>query len=133
MKQIIIIFLALVTLSCTNNKQADKNTLLNVGDSITTIDSVSYYWMQLSDDSARISAVKDGEIINECLVTGPIYGAVAIEEEPYCDRFFCILCGEDQYELFDTKFIPSEMNLFTEEDLENYDIEDEDVDLIINL
>lgn len=133
MKQIIIILLTLATLGCTRSRQSDINAPLNIGDSITTIDSVSYYWMQVSDDSARISAVKDGRIINECLVTGPINGAAAIDEEPYGDRFFYILCGEDQYELFDTKHMPSEMNLFTEEDLENYDIGDEDADLVINL
>ena len=135
MKQVIIILLALLFVSCSgsSDKQPINTVTLNVGDSITTIDNVSYYWMQISDDSAKISAVKNGDIVNECLVTGPVYGAVAAEEKPFSERFFYILCGEDQYQLFDTRNIPNEINLMTEDDLENYNIEDEEADLIINL
>lgn len=124
---------ALLVVSCSGEKKSNSSLSSNFGDSITTIDSVSYYWIQISDDSARISAVKNGEVVNECLVTGPVYGAVAAEEKPFGDRFFYILCVEDQYQFFDTKYMPNEMNLMTEEDLENYDIEDENADLIINL
>lgn len=133
MKNLIIILLTLVVVSCSSKKQSNNVQALNVGDSITTIDSVSYYWMQISDDSARISAVKNGEVINECLVTGPVYGAVAADEKPFGDRFFYILCGEDQYQFFDTKNIPNKMELMTEEEFENFELEDLDADLIINL
>ena len=109
--------------ACTDSKRDNNRDVLIIGDSITTIDSVSYYWLQIAEDSARISAVKDGEVINECLVTGPVYGAVPTEDERFSDRFFFIVCGEDQYEPFDTQNIPSEMNLMTEEEWENYDIE----------
>ena len=124
----------MLCLSCTSNKQAGVlQEALNVGDSITTIDSVSYYWLQIAEDSARISAVKNGAVINECLVTGPVYGAVPTDDEHFCDRFFFIVCGEDQYEPFDTQNIPSEMNLMTEKEWENYDIESEHADSILNL
>lgn len=101
--------------------------------SLRIIDSVSYYWLQIAEDSARISAVKNGEVINECLVTGPVYGAVSTDDERFNDRFFFIVCGEDQYEPFDTQMFPSELNLMTEEEWENYDIESEHADSIINL
>ena len=120
MKKISLALFAILLVCCTGNKQSESSQVtLNVGDSITTIDSISYYWLQIAEDSARISAVKDGEVINECLVTGPVYGAVPAEDERFSDRFFFIVCGEDQYNPFDTQNIPHEMNLLTEEDFEN--------------
>ena len=134
MKNLPLLLISILLVCCAGNKQTIAlQEPLNVGDSITTIDSVSYYWLQIAEDSARISAVKDGEVINECLVTGPVYGAVPTEDERFSDRFFFIVCGEDQYEPFDTQNIPSEMNLMTEEEWENYDIESEHADSIINL
>ena len=134
MKKLPLFLIYVLLVCCTGNKQTNPlQDALNVGDSITTIDSVSYYWLQIAEDSARISAVKDDAVINECLVTGPVYGAVPTDDERFCDRFFFIVCGEDQYEPFDTQNIPSEMNLMTEEEWENYDIESEHADSIINL
>lgn len=134
MKKLVSILLLLIfILACTSNNQANVAKELNVGDSITTIDSVSYYWLQIANDSARISAVKAGEVISECLVTGPVYGAIPADDERFSDRFFFIVCGEDQYQPFDTQAFPSEMNLMTEEEWENYDIESEHADSIINL
>lgn len=132
MKRIIVVFLLCLAVGCTDNKQANVDKSLNVGDSITTIDGVSYYWLQMSDDSARISVVKNDSVIEECLVTGPVYGAVPADEAPFRDRFIFILCGEDQYELFDTKHIPSEINLLDEEELEQC-LEEEEADLVIDL
>lgn len=133
LKLFLLIALGLLLINCTSKSQSGNVLSLNYGDSITTIDSVSYYWLQIAEDSARISAVKDGEVINECLVTGPVYGAVPTDDERFSDRFFFIVCGEDQYQPFDTQNIPSEMNLMTEEEWENYDIESEHADSIINL
>lgn len=134
MKKLFFAILSLLlTTSCVGNQQESTPAKIEVGDSITTIDSVSYYWLQTAEDSARISAVKNGDVINECLVTGPVYGAVPTDDERFCDRFFFIVCGEDQYEPFDTQAFPSEMNLMTEEEWENYDMESEHADSIINL
>ena len=120
MKKLFLALFAILLVCCTGNRQAESSQVtLNVGDSITTIDSVSYYWLQIAVDSARIYAVKEGKVISECLVTGPVYGAVPTDDERFSDRFFFIVCGEDQYEPFDTQNIPNEMNLLTEEDLEN--------------
>ena len=107
-KLFFLIMIAVIMVSCTDNKQTKSQSSLNVGDSITTIDGVSYYWLQIAEDSARISGVKNGEVINECLVTGPIYGAVPTDDERFSDRFFFIVCGEDQYQPFDTQAFPSE-------------------------
>lgn len=128
-----VFLFVLLIFGCIGEGKPNESRLFAVGDSITTIDSVSYYWLQIAEDSARISAVKDGEVINECLVTGPVYGAVPTDDERFSDRFFFIVCGEDQYEPFDTQNIPSVMNLMTEEEWENYNIEDENADLIINM
>lgn len=129
----IVMTWGLLIVSCTSNSQADRSQTLNVGDSITTIDSVNYYWLQIAEDSAYISAVKDGEIINKCLVTGPVYGAVPAEDDLYSNRFLFIVCGEDQYQLFDTENMPNEVNYMTEEEWENYNVEDENADTIICL
>lgn len=118
MRQILFILLAFVSIGCSGTVNENHELSSNNGDSITTIDSVSYYWQQISEDSAMINAVKDGEIINQCLVTGPVYSAIPTEDERFKDRFFLILCGEDQYELFDTRNIPSEFNILTEEDFD---------------
>lgn len=134
MKKLPFALFAILLVCCTGNRQAESSQLtLNVGDSITTIDSVSYYWLQIAEDSARISAVKNGDVINECLITDPVYGAVPTDDERFSDRFFFIVCGEDQCEPFDTQAFPNEMNLMTEEEWENYDIESEQADSIINL
>ena len=122
------LFAALAT-----DKQNPSQVSLNVGDSITTIDIVSCFWQQIAVDSARISAIRGGKVINECHVTGPVYGAVPTDDEFFSDRFFFIVCGEDQYEPFDMQAFPSEMKLMTEGVLENYDIKSEHADSIINL
>lgn len=114
---------------CTSGKQENDVNTLNVGDSITTIDGVAYYWQQFAEDSARISAIENGGIVEQCLVTGPVFGAIAADD----DRFLLIDCGEGQYHPFDTKLIPKELNLMTEEDVESYNIEDEDADYIIDI
>lgn len=57
------------------------------GDSIATINNTAYYWLQLADDSARISAVRDNQLVTECVVRGPVYGA-----RQYDDGEIYILC-----------------------------------------
>lgn len=131
-KSIIRALLVFLVIGCTNGKQ-ENTTALNVGDSITTIEGVTYYWQQFAEDSAWVNAVKDGKVTQQCLITGPVHGAVPAENEQYSDRFFFILCGEDQYAPFDTQNIPVENNLMTEEEFENYDIEDEDADFIFDV
>ena len=89
MKKLPLFLIYTMLVCCTGNKQTDPlQDVLNVDDSITTIDSVSYYWLQIAEDSARIIAVRDGAIINECLVTGPVYGAVPTNDERFSKRFF---------------------------------------------
>lgn len=98
------------------------------GDSIATIDRTTYYWKQLATDSARISAIKDSQVITECIVKGLVYGAKQFE-----DGEIYILCDQNQVLWFDIKNIPSELEMLTEEDLENYDFSQENADAVINV
>lgn len=104
-----------------------------MGDSITTIEGITYYWQQFAKDSAWVNAVMKGKVTQQCLVTGPVYGAVPTDDEQYSDRFFIILCGEGQLHPFDTRLISDKIDLMTEEELKDYNIEDEDADLIIDV
>lgn len=125
-----LIVIALLTVLVSNCSSGTNQVMAAkyFGDSITTIDGITYYWRQFAVDSARIIAVKGDEITDTCLVTGPIYGAVSDE-----DGNFLIDCGEDQYFWFDTRIVPKMLNLMTEDDMEQYSIEDEHADMIINL
>ena len=98
------------------------------GDSIATINNTAYYWLQLADDSARISAVRDNQLVTECVVRGPVYGA-----RQYDDGEIYILCGQNQITWFDVRNIPSEIDLMTDEDLDNYDQSQENADAIIDI
>ena len=61
MKNLIMLFIAFITLiGCGGGHQQEENTS-EWGDSIATINNTAYYWLQLADDSARISAVRDNQ------------------------------------------------------------------------
>ena len=128
MKKLIILFIAFITLiGCgSGHQQEEKNS--EWGDSIATINNTAYYGLQLADDSARISAVRDNELVTECIVRGPVYGA-----RQYDDGEIYILCGQNQISWFDVRNIPSEIDLMTEEDLDNYDLSQENADAIIDI
>ena len=128
MKKLIILFITFITLiGCGSDHQQEENSS-EWGDSIATINNTSYYWLQLTDDSARISVVRDNQLITECIVRGPVYGA-----RQYDDGEIYILCGQNQISLFDVRNIPSEIDLMTEEDLDNYDLSQENADAIIDI
>lgn len=136
MKQILVLFLTLLIIGCKSyNKTDDQATVpVDAGDSITTIDSVSYYWVQVAEDTAVIRSVKEGEIFKECLVIGPSKGAIPTSDKRFSDRSFLIVCGdEDQYLLFDTKNMPSEFNLLTKDNMNNSSLMSSATDLISNL
>ena len=117
MKKMIMLIIAFITLiGCRGNHQQKENTS-EWGDSIVTINNTAYYWLQLADDSARISAVRDNMLVTECIVRGPVYGA-----RQYDDGEIYILCGQNQISWFDVRNIPSEIDLMTEEDLDNYEV-----------
>lgn len=128
MKVLIIILVSLVSLMGCSGKYASKDTDNEFGDSIATIDSVTYYWKQLATDSACISAVKDSKVIKDCIVKGPVYGA-----EQFDDGEIYILCDQDQVYWFDIRNIPSELEMLTEEDMENYDFSKEEADIVIDI
>ena len=128
MKKLIILFITFITLiGCGSDHQQEENSS-EWGDSIATINNTSYYWLQLTDDSARISVVRDNQLITECIVRGPVYGA-----RQYDDGEIYILCGQNQISWFDVRNIPSEIDLMTEEDLDNYDLSQENADAIIDI
>ena len=128
MKKLIILFIAFITLiGCGDGYQQEENTS-EWGDSIATINNTAYYWLQLADDSARISAVRDNELVTECIVRGPVYGA-----RQYDDGEIYILCGQNQISWFDVRNIPSEIDLITNEEFDNYDPSQENADAIINI
>lgn len=111
MKKLIMLFIAIITLiGCGGGHQQEENTS-EWGDSIATINNTAYYWLQLADDSARISAVRDNQLVTECIVRGQVYGA-----RQYDDGEIYILCGQNQISWFDVRNIPSEIDLMTEED-----------------
>ena len=66
-------------------------------------------------------------MVTECIVRGPVYGA-----RKYDDGEIYILCGQNQISWFDVRNIPSEIDLMTEEDLDNYDPSQENADAIID-
>ena len=105
-----------------------KRKLLNGGNSIATINNTAYYWLQLADDSARISVVRDNQLVTECIVRGQVYGA-----RQYDNGEIYILCGQNQISWFDVRNIPSEIDLMTDEDLDNYDPSQENADAIIDI
>ena len=122
-----MLFIAFATLiGCGGRQQQDKKTS-EWGDSIATINNTAYYWLQLADDSARISAVRDNQLVAACIVRGPVYGA-----RQYDDGEIYILCGQDQISWLDVKNMPSEIDLMTEEEWNNYDPSQENADAIIN-
>lgn len=128
MKNLIMLFIAFITLiGCGGGHQQEENTS-EWGDSIATINNTAYYWLQLADDSARISAVRDNQLVTECVVRGPVYGA-----RQYDDGEIYILCGQKQITWFDVRNIPSEIDLMTDEDLDNYDQSQENADAIIDI
>lgn len=108
-------------------KQQGK-TVTEWGDSIATIDSTAYYWQQLADDSARISAVKNNQVVAECVVRGTVYGA-----KQYEDGEIYILCGQNRISWFDVKNIPSKIQMMTEEMWDKYDSTQEKADAIVNM
>lgn len=127
MKNLIMLSIALITLiGCGSHQQEEKTS--EWGDSIATINNTAYYWLQIADDSARISAVRDNQLVTECIVRGQVYGA-----RQYDDGEIYILCGQNQISWFDVRNIPSEIDLMTEEDLDNYDLSQENADAIIDI
>lgn len=127
MKVFIIFFVSLAALMSCSGKIDSNGISCEFGDSIATIDCTTYYWKQLAIDSARISAIKDSKVITECIVKGPVYGAKQFE-----DGEIYILCDQNQVFGFDIKNIPSELEMLTEEDIENYDLSQENADAVIN-
>ena len=110
MKKLIMLFIAFISLiGCGGGYQQEENPS-EWGDSIATINNTAYYWLQLADDSARISAVRDNELVTECIVRGPVYGA-----RRYDDREIYILGGQNQSSWFDVRNIPNEIDLMTDE------------------
>lgn len=68
MKKLIMLFIAFISLiGCGGRNQQEEKTS-EWGDSIATINNTAYYWLQLADDSARISAVRDNMLVTECIV-----------------------------------------------------------------
>lgn len=128
MRKAVTFFISLVFLVGCCDKSGDNKTCTQWGDSIATIDNTVYYWLQLADDSARISAVKNNKLITECIVRGPVYGA-----KQYDDGEIYILCNQDQISWFDVRNIPSEIDLMTEEEWDNYDPSQENADAIIDI
>ena len=128
MRKAVIFFISLVFLVSCCGKSGDNKTCTKWRDSIATIDNTVYYWLQLADDSARISAVKNNKLITECIVRGPVYGA-----KQYDDGEIYIMCGQNQISWFDVRNIPSEIDLMTEEEWENYDPSQENADAIIDI
>lgn len=128
MRKAVTFFISLVFLGSCCGKSEDNKTCTQWGDSIATIDNTVYYWLQLADDSARISAVKNNKLITECIVRGPVYGA-----KQYDDGEIYIMCGQNQISWFDVRNIPSEIDLMTEEEWDNYDPSQENADAIIDI
>lgn len=128
MKILIIILVSLASLMGCSGKYVSKDIENEFGDSIVTVDSATYYWKQLATDSARISVVKDNKVIKECIVKGPVYGV-----KQFDDGEIYILCGQEQIYWFDIRYIPNEIEMLTEEDMENYDISQEKADSVINV
>ena len=65
MKKLIMLFIAFISLmGCGGDHQQEENTS-EWGDSIATINNTAYYWLQLTDDSARMSAVRDNMLVTE--------------------------------------------------------------------
>ena len=129
MKNLIMLFIAFITLiGCGGGHQQEENTS-EWGDSIATINNTAYYWLQLADDSARISAVRDNQLVTECVVRGPVYGA-----RQYDDGEIYILCGQNQiYFAWDVSDIKPSDLVLTAEDLDNYDQSQENADAIIDI
>ena len=128
MKKLIMLFIAFISLiGCGSGYQQEENPS-EWGDSIATINNTAYYWLQLADDSARISAVRDNELVTECSVRGSVYGA-----RQYDDGEIYILCGQNQISWFDVRHIPSEIDLMTDEEWESYDPSQENADAIIDI
>lgn len=128
MKKLIILFITFITLiGCGSGHQQEENTS-EWGDSIATINNTAYYWLQLADDSAGISAVRDNQLVTECIVRGPVYGA-----RQYDDGEIYILCGQNQISWFDVRNIPREIDLMTDEEWDNYDLSQENADAIIDI
>ncbi len=128
MRKAVTFFISLVFLVSCCGKSGDNKTCTQWGDSIATIDNTVYYWLQLADDSARISAVKNNKLITECIVRGLVYGA-----KQYDDGEIYIMCGQNQISWFDVRNIPSEIDLMTEEEWDNYDPSQENADAIIDI
>ena len=121
-------FIAFITLiGCGGGYQQEEKTS-EWGDSIATINNTAYYWLQLADDSARISAVRDNQLVTECIVRGPVYGA-----RQYDGGEIYILCGQNQISWFDVRNIPREIDLMTDEEWDNYDLSQENADSIIDI
>lgn len=128
MRTPIAFFVSLVFLASCYGKRGNSKSATQWGDSIATIDNTTYYWLQLADDSARISAIKENKVTTECIVRGPVYGA-----KQYDDGEIYILCGQDQLHWFDVRHIPNEIDLMTEEEWDNYDPSQENADAIIDI
>ena len=121
-------FIAFITLiGCGGGYQQEEKTS-EWGDSIATINNTAYYWLQLADDSAGISAVRDNQLVTECIVRGPVYGA-----RQYDGGEIYILCGQNQISWFDVRNIPREIDLMTDEEWDNYDLSQENADSIIDI
>lgn len=122
----VICMLTIILSGCTANGSTDSSN--QYGDSIATIDSMSYFWQLLGDDSAKIIAVKDNHIVSECIIKGPI-----VEAKQFDDGEIYIVCRNEQLCWFDVRNFPNELDLLTDEDMENDDISQENADSIINL
>ena len=59
---------------------------------------------------------------------GPVYGA-----KQFDDGEIYILCDQNQIYWLDIRNIPRELEMLTEEDMENYDLSKEKADAVINV
>ena len=121
-------FIAFITLIGCGGSYLQEEKTSEWGDSIATINNTAYYWLQLADDSAGISAVRDNQLVTECIVRGPVYGARQCD-----DGEIYILCGQNQISWFDVRNIPREIDLMTDEEWDNYDLSQENADSIIDI
>ena len=68
MKKLIMLFITFISLiGCGGRNQQEEKTS-EWGDSIATINNTAYYWLQLADDSARISAVRGNMLVTEYIL-----------------------------------------------------------------
>lgn len=98
------------------------------GYTIAKIDSTYYFWMQLSDDSARISVVRNRELVKECIVRGPVQGAYQGDNgEVY------IWLDDDYSYSLDVSNLPSRLGLLPSNCVEGYDSSNDNMKFVVGV